>query len=117
MAYSWPGNVRELQNVIERAVITSQDGRLNLDKALPNGGVMISGATVPVRPTRQDLSKAILQVQELQQLERANILRALDATNWRVAGGNGAAELLGIHPSTLNSRMRALSIQKVKSGD
>jgi PAS domain S-box-containing protein len=110
-AYSWPGNVRELQNVIERAVITSYDGRLNLDKALPDG-VTIRSGTAPARPTPQKLSGAILQVHELQQLERANIQRALETTGWRVAGKNGAAELLGINPSTLNSRIRALNIQK-----
>ena len=117
MAYGWPGNVRELQNVIERAVITSYDGRLNLDKALPDGGAMISGGTVPVSPARRKSTEAILQAQELQQLERVNIQRALEATGWRVAGRSGAAELLGINPSTLNSRIRALSIQKVKPGD
>jgi DNA-binding NtrC family response regulator len=45
-------------------------------------------------------------------LERSNILRALESTGWRVAGRNGAAALLGINPSTLNSRIRALNIQK-----
>jgi len=111
-AYSWPGNVRELQNVIERAVITSSDGRLNLDKALPDGGVTISSAPVPVGPSSGKLSKTILQAHELQQLERSNILRALESTGWRVAGRSGAAELLGINPSTLNSRIRAFNIQK-----
>jgi len=112
MTYSWPGNVRELQNVIERAVITSYDGRLNLDKALPDGGATVSGGTVPAISARRNVSKAILQVQEIQQLERTNILRALEVTGWRVAGRKGAAELLGINPSTLNSRIRALNIQK-----
>ena len=112
MAYSWPGNVRELQNVIERAVITSYDGRLNLDKALPDGGIMISSGTAPATSIPETSSKPILQVQELEQLERSNILRALESTGWRVAGRNGAAALLGINPSTLNSRIRALNIQK-----
>jgi transcriptional regulator with GAF, ATPase, and Fis domain len=112
VAYSWPGNVRELQNVIERAVITSYDGRLNLDKALPDGGIMISSGTAPATSIPETSSKPILQVQELEQLERSNILRALESTGWRVAGRNGAAVLLGINPSTLNSRIRALNIQK-----
>jgi transcriptional regulator with GAF, ATPase, and Fis domain len=55
-----------------------------------------------------------LQIRELQQLERDNILRALESTAWRVAGKDGAAELLGINPSTLNSRIRALGIQRPK---
>jgi PAS domain S-box-containing protein len=116
MAYSWPGNIRELQNVIERAVITAYDGRLNLDKALPDGGVAINGGTTPESPAREKLPKAVLQVRELQLLERANILRALEVTGWRVAGRNGAAEILGINPSTLNSRIRALNIQRQKNG-
>jgi PAS domain S-box-containing protein len=111
-AYSWPGNVRELQNVIERAVITARDGRLNLDRALPDSG----GASVGIMPTREPeieaASERVLQIRDLQQLERKNILRALEATGWRVAGKNGAAALLGMNPSTLNSRIRALKIQR-----
>ena len=114
MAYSWPGNVRELQNVIERAVITARDGRLNLERALPDAG----GQTVPEPPPAQDAiteaSKRILRMRDLQQLERENILRALESTAWRVAGKDGAAELLGMNPSTLNSRIRALHIERPK---
>jgi transcriptional regulator with GAF, ATPase, and Fis domain len=117
MTYSWPGNVRELRNVIERAVITSRNGCLNLDKALPESRSAIISGAGPASSTRQRLSKAVVQVHELQQLERTNILRALEASGWRVAGKNGAAELLGINPSTLNSRIRALSIQKLRNGD
>ena len=111
--YAWPGNVRELQNVIERAVITSRDGRLNLDRALPD-----AGQTVPERPpaeeTTPEASNHILQIRDLQQLERENILRALGSTAWRVAGKDGAAALLGMNPSTLNSRIRALRIERPK---
>ena len=111
--YAWPGNVRELQNVIERAVITSRDGRLNLDRALPE-----AGQTVPERPpaeeTTPEASNRILQIRDLQQLERENILRALGSTAWRVAGKDGAAALLGMNPSTLNSRIRALRIERPK---
>jgi PAS domain S-box-containing protein len=112
-AYGWPGNVRELQNVIERAVITSRDGRLNLDRALP----MVPGygkeepATPPIATT-QEAPKRILNVRELEQLERENILCALESSGWRVAGKDGAAHLLGLNPSTLNSRIRALNIQR-----
>jgi PAS domain S-box-containing protein len=113
-AYAWPGNVRELQNVTERAVITSRDGRLNLDRALPD----VSGVTIRAAPTRAEAieaaSERILQIRDLQQLERRNILRALESTAWRVAGKDGAAELLGMNPSTLNSRIRALRIQRPK---
>ncbi|HEU4342827.1 MAG TPA: sigma 54-interacting transcriptional regulator [Candidatus Binatia bacterium] len=110
--YPWPGNVRELQNVIERAVITSRDSRLNLDRALPDvrGEAIREGR--PKEEVTQEMSNRILQLRELQQLERKNILRALESTGWRVAGKEGAAELLGMNPSTLNSRIRALGIQR-----
>jgi PAS domain S-box-containing protein len=112
--YLWPGNVRELQNVIERGVITSRDGRLNLDRALPDaGGDRIRDVEVQQTVT-DEVSQRILQLRELQQLERNNILRALESTAWRVAGKDGAAALLGMNPSTLNSRIRALRIQRPK---
>jgi PAS domain S-box-containing protein len=101
--YSWPGNVRELQNVIERAVITARDGRLDLDRALPEP----APAAVPAPAAA---SGRIHTIQELESLERDNIVRALDACDWRVAGERGAARLLGMNPSTLASRMKALGI-------
>lgn len=107
-AYSWPGNVRELQNVIERAVITATDGRLNLDRALPEAS---ASNTAPVHAEAASPG-AIRTAKELEQLERANILRALEAAKWKVSGGQGAASLLGMNPSTLSSRMKALKIQK-----
>ena len=107
-AYSWPGNVRELQNVIERAVITAQDGTLNLDRALPE-----TPSTQPApAKNSSSLPDAILSVKELEELERTNILRALETTKWKVSGEKGAASLLGINASTLSSRMKALKIQK-----
>jgi len=113
-SYAWPGNVRELQNVIERAVITSRDGRLNLDRALPD----VRGEThrdVGLKVERaEEVPHRILQIRELQQLERQNILRALESAAWRVAGKDGAAALLGMNPSTLNSRIRALRIPRPK---
>jgi PAS domain S-box-containing protein len=107
-AYSWPGNVRELQNVIERAVITANDGRLNLERALPEA------PTVDRSPADRTASPpgSILSAKELLELERANILRALAAAKWKVSGEKGAASLLGLNASTLSSRMKALKIQK-----
>lgn len=108
-AYSWPGNVRELQNVIERAVITARDGRLNLDRALPetvsapvdepSSGV--GGGRLPIRTMK-----------ELVEMERENIHRALETADWKVSGDKGAARLLGMNPSTLSSRMKALGITR-----
>ena len=103
-AYSWPGNVRELQNIIERAVITSRDGRLNLDRALPESVNAIAAALA-----NDDADpKRVRTAKELEELERNNIIAALRASDWKVAGQNGAAQLLGVKPTTLSSRMKAL---------
>jgi transcriptional regulator with GAF, ATPase, and Fis domain len=111
-AYSWPGNVRELQNVIERAVITSRDGSINLDRALPEIVQDVAHEIVSAVDSAMQPARRILPISELQQLERENILSALELSNWRVAGRDGAATMLGINPSTLNSRIRALGIQR-----
>lgn len=104
-SYTWPGNIRELQNVIERAVITSTDGRLNLERSLP-GGVddADSGAL------SMEAKDTVLSDKELKELEKNNILRALQRTGWKVAGKNGAASLLGLATSTLNSKIKAFGI-------
>ncbi len=104
--YDWPGNVRELQNVIERAWITSPDGRrLNLERALPRAA---GDAAAPPDPG----TDRVLTAGEMAALERANLLRALDAAGWKVSGPGGAAERLGLPPNTLASRMKALGIER-----
>jgi PAS domain S-box-containing protein len=107
-AYSWPGNVRELQNVIERAVITAENGRLNLNRALPEGEKRVE---TPVSDPVEG-GAGIRTARELEELERANLIRALEASAWRVSGDNGAARLLGMNASTLTSRMKALGITR-----
>jgi PAS domain S-box-containing protein len=103
-AYDWPGNIRELQNVIELAAITSRDSRLNFDRALPvSNGVNHSVPSVEGR---------ILTARELQEIERQNLIAALEAADWRVAGPKGAASMLGMNSSTMNSRMKALKITR-----
>jgi PAS domain S-box-containing protein len=107
-AYGWPGNVRELQNVIERAVITARDGRLNLDRALPESAKeMIAEAVLSA-----ETPKRVRTAKELEELERANLMAALETTGWRVAGETGAAQLLGVKPTTLSSRIKALGIER-----
>jgi formate hydrogenlyase transcriptional activator len=108
-AYPWPGNVRELQNVIERAVITARDGQLNLDRALPAslGETPVTAIPAPSRGEGE-----ILTVDELARLERENIVRALERADWQVSGDSGAARLLGMAPSTLASRLKALGIRR-----
>jgi transcriptional regulator with GAF, ATPase, and Fis domain len=107
-SYNWPGNVRELQNIIERAVITAHDGQLNLERALPET-VNVATATIG------DTSTAIKRVhtaKELEELERQNIIAALESADWKIAGSNGAAQLLGMKPTTLSSRLKALAIER-----
>jgi PAS domain S-box-containing protein len=106
-AYDWPGNIRELQNVLERAVITSVDGRLNLERALP-----ALSADASTRQHTPSSTSKILTAEDLADLERQNLLRALKRADWRVAGPGGAAALLGLRPSTLTSRMKALGVTK-----
>ncbi len=97
--YAWPGNIRELQNVIERALITSDSGRLNLHRALP-----ASPASLP--------GDGVKTASEIEQIERENVLRALQQSGWKISGEAGAAELLGVKPTTLTSRLKALNIKR-----
>jgi PAS domain S-box-containing protein len=108
-AYNWPGNVRELQNIIERAIITSQSGKLNLDKALPETA---KESVITANTKIEGKSIRVLTAKELQELERQNIISALESVGWRITGENGAAQLMGIPPSTLRSRIKALGIKQ-----
>jgi transcriptional regulator with GAF, ATPase, and Fis domain len=110
-SYSWPGNVRELRNVVERAIITSRSGRLDLDRVLP-----ASEPSPPRTGTPPPAEGEILTERQLRQLEKDNILAALERAEWRISGEGGAAELLGLSPSTLKSRMKALEVRKPGGG-
>jgi PAS domain S-box-containing protein len=105
-SYSWPGNVRELQNIIERAVITAQSGQLNLVDCLPHSDSRIS------EPTASAKLEEVLTAAEMESLERQNIIRALNRCEWRISGPQGAAKLLGLPPTTLSSRIKALKIRR-----
>ncbi|MGC3996470.1 MAG: sigma 54-interacting transcriptional regulator [Anaeromyxobacter sp.] len=111
-AYPWPGNVRELRNVIERALILSVDGRLHLDRILPAP----SPAAEPPAAAPAEGSRTILTDGQLRALERENTRAALERCGWRVGGEGGAAELLGLSPSTLKSRLRGLGLQRGVGG-
>lgn len=104
--YEWPGNIRELQNVIERAVILSKGDRLRLDLALAN----TPAVTAPPASRVEDIPDTILTDREWRQRERANLMNALKRADGRVYGAGGAADLLGVKPTTLMSRLRALKI-------
>lgn len=99
--YSWPGNVRELENVIERAVINAQNKALRIE--LPK--ILVSSVDKP-KTLKVDVYKTLAEI------EREYILRILEKTDWKIAGSDGAALILGINPSTLRSRMQKLGIKK-----
>jgi formate hydrogenlyase transcriptional activator len=106
-AYDWPGNVRELQNVIERAVIRSRDGQLEL-------GLSRSSSTrPPSRKTETKLPSAPASLGEIKAHERNLILDALAKTRGKIYGTDGAAALLGLKPTTLSSRVHRLGLKRL----
>ncbi|MEP7353226.1 MAG: sigma 54-interacting transcriptional regulator [Acidobacteriota bacterium] len=108
--YDWPGNVRELQNVVERAVILSNGGKLTLD--LPHSAKPVDKHPEKELPLPPSQAGAVISEVEWRQRERTNVLTALRQANFRVSGKGGAADLLGINPATLASRIKALGIHK-----
>jgi len=109
MSYNWPGNIRELQHVIERAVILSKDGKLQLERFIP------LTFDLEKKEDSNDLplnSKRILTIAELEALEKQNILNALEQTSWKISGSSGAAAILGIPPSTLNSKIKVFGLTR-----
>ena len=108
-AYDWKGNVRELQNVIERALIVSKGSRLQFDLLSGDAKPQSENAEIP-----EIASSSNLPYNETERIarDRANIVAALQLAGGRVSGEDGAAGLLGIKPTTLASRMKALGISK-----
>jgi len=93
-SYSWPGNVRELRNIIERGVILTKDETLVVD--LPQNSI----------------TETAKLTGNLDDIIRREILAVLEQTRWRIAGRNGAAEILGLKRSTLHSKMKKLGIHR-----
>jgi len=108
--YHWPGNVRELQNIIERAVISSRCGSVKFDLPVPQ----VSGTSfkAPIKKNGNS-SGEILTEEDMRLREKANIESALKQTDWKIYGTGGAAELLGLKPTTLLSRIKKMGIVKV----
>ena len=105
--YAWPGNIRELQNVIERAVIIAQANRLTFDLPKRPKPGSVSSHQQAVRA-----SDPVLTFDDIKQFERQNIVRALNRTHWKIFGKHGAAELLGIPPTTLTTRIQRMGLKK-----
>jgi formate hydrogenlyase transcriptional activator len=95
--YDWPGNIRELHNVVERALIVCPGPVLRIE--LPT-------------PEARPIQEATADNMTLQEVERRHILSVLDRTGWRVSGKHGAAQILGLKPSTLESRMARMGIRR-----
>jgi DNA-binding NtrC family response regulator/truncated hemoglobin YjbI len=108
--YDWPGNVRELRNVVERTVILSGSGPLRFDEALPS-----SAFSYPARATLPETgtpARGFMTATEFELVERTNLVGAMEATGWRLAGADGAATQLGMPVSRLRARLKALGIEK-----
>ncbi|MDN3658606.1 sigma 54-interacting transcriptional regulator [Ferruginibacter paludis] len=99
MLYDWPGNIRELENMVERALILSVGDTLEYGDWVPSAKNMAVSQTT--------LSK-------MEDVERAHIMSVLNQTNWKVSGEKGAAKILGLNPTTLESRMKKLEIKREK---
>ena len=91
--YNWPGNIRELRNVVERAMILATGKELTIPLPQPAGASSTASA-------------------RLDDIERAHIRSVLDATGWRIRGAGGAADRLGLAPTTLESRMVKLGLTR-----
>ena len=103
--YPWPGNIRELRNVIERAMIVTQGPTLQVEVPSLSGGTIFTPA---IRPGAMPPANGLT----LDESQRRQILAVLEKTGWRVSGKNGAAAILGLKPTTLESRMAKLGIKR-----
>ena len=107
--YDWPGNIRELRNVIERAVIFARGGVLDFD--LPVTGSSTDLTSFGPRDADQAEAKYLTE-SEMQRRKRENLFAVLQKTGWRIKGVDGAAELLGVKPTTLISRIEKMGLKR-----
>jgi formate hydrogenlyase transcriptional activator len=116
--YDWPGNVRELQNLVERAVIRSDNGVLPdpfLTMLASSGSLIrregeLRATEEPCMRTRLSAFSKTESTDSLEDLKRRHIIRVLERTDWVISGPSGAATILNIHPNTLRSLMDRLGI-------
>jgi transcriptional regulator with GAF, ATPase, and Fis domain len=109
-AYDWPGNVRELRNVLERAVISTPHSSNRLSLPPVGSGRDASAGVRSDASPRAPRAKTVVPEADVRRFERENLMAALEATGGRVYGRGGAADLLGVKPTTLASRLKKLGI-------
>jgi DNA-binding NtrC family response regulator len=107
--HDWPGNIRELCNVIQRAAIVAQGGALEFDLPMGNSAAELTSQ----KPVISDDSNAgYLTDAEMRRRERENLSIVLQKTGWKVKGAAGAAELLGVSPTTLFARIEKMGLRR-----
>lgn len=110
-SYTWPGNIRELRNVIERAVILARGGVLEFD--FPANETSGGSREGKLGEESEDKSaREFLTESEMLQRERENLSVILEKTGWKIKGPEGAAELLGVKPTTLLSRLKKMGLKR-----
>jgi DNA-binding NtrC family response regulator len=113
-SYAWPGNIRELRNVIERAVISARGGALEFD--VPEMDTTVDITSFGMRDVDQ-VEPEYLTEAEMRRRERENIFVVLQKASWKIKGVDGAAELLGVKPTTLSSRIEKMGLKRPASED
>jgi len=117
--YDWPGNVRELQNLVERAVIRSDNGvlpnPLSTSQAPSASVLKLEADLLPIEESGRRTEPGAMPEPEstdsLEDIQRQHILRVLERTGWVISGPNGAGAILNVHPNTLRSLMDRLGIR------
>ena len=107
--YDWPGNIRELRNVIERAIIVARGKALEFDLPMMT---MAPAFSPPIYERRETAEPEFMTEPEIQRRERDNLRIVLNKTGWKIKGADGAAELLGVKPTTLISRIKKMGLKR-----